>query len=681
MRGLTTGRATATRQGEAGAAEGTAAPLTSTSSLRLRFETPEHVVRFATALTSLFHGSARAVDVRFSTGTLCSDLTAVELMHRLQKGLVGSIGFGLVAHGHEVLVQLERPATRPTEVELRLPVSDAPPSDRFWLQRVPEVPSPLPMLALPVVAGAFAPAAMHGLVGLAAQCGGFIGASMEGSSLREWVRDEPSGGARPVRAILHDALWGCDHVADGEPAAWLIGESSAIRRDSPDASWWARLDELVEAPLAPIPELREHLAQAFAIPFDWAVEDIETAREVSYRVPLEVDVVARLAPCPDRVVLGVDLEQPPRAVADSLLHLCAHCELGHVRPGDPWGHFDTHATATADAVHRRWDRDVAAFLTSVCSRPAARCVASLEECTPVEKAWLVLLDHIGRMVGEARTLHPTAERYQAAAYQRQAAQRLVAQLEDYGGAMLCDGVGLGKTYVATTVLVHYANAWRERLSQDGGSLADDPFRVTILSPNSVVSTWQREAIPPLGAHGVVPAHVRVVSHTKLSRILPSSQILERSHARASDMEHLLLSDLVVVETHESYTRGGRNVEALQGLGIVVGLIVGAGLQRGLWVKTVLPSEWNPRKWSHSLVSAMMVKKHSLSGNYDAHAALMIAEYADSQIKIWQAQRKGGNGRLQGTSRPPRGGGGRLRRERMPDANVSRKVQELLKHGR
>ena len=133
--------------------------------------------------------------------------------------------------------------------------------------------------------------------------------------------------------------------------------------------------------------------------------------------------------------------------------------------------------------------------------------------------------------------------------------------------MLCDGVGLGKTYVATTVVVHYANAWRERLAQEGRSLADDPLRVTILSPNSVVSTWRREAIPPLGAHGVVPAHVRVISHTKLSRILPSSQILERpSAAEPSDMEHLLLSDLVVVdEAHNFRSVGARRTTVLRDL--------------------------------------------------------------------------------------------------------------------
>lgn len=136
-------------------------------------------------------------------------------------------------------------------------------------------------------------------------------------------------------------------------------------------------------------------------------------------------------------------------------------------------------------------------------------------------------------------------------------------------------------------------------------------------------------------------------------------------------------DLVVIETHESYTRGGRNVEALQGLGIVVGIILGSSLERCLWVKTVLPSEWNPRRWSHGLVSGMMVKKHGLRGNHDAHAALMIAEYASSQIKIWEAQRQAGDGRLK-VRDIVASGARRARRERMPTKNVSRKIEQLLK---
>ncbi|MEQ1564191.1 MAG: DEAD/DEAH box helicase [Myxococcota bacterium] len=283
----------------------------------------------------------------------------------------------------------------------------------------------------------------------------------------------------------------------------------------------------------------------------------------SFHVPPPTNTVLRLVPEDDAVRVELDTALEPERATWALAHAAAHLRLGHVRPGDTHGHWDTWESITMPG--RRWDREVRERLPTW-STPSAPTRASIDECTPLEKAWLVLLDHIGRMVGEARTLHPAAERYQAAAYQRQAAQRLVAQLEEYDGAMLCDGVGLGKTYVATTVLVHYANAWRERLAQESRSLAADPFRVTVLSPNSVVSTWQREAIPPLGGHGVVPAQVRVVSHNKLSRILPNSQVLERTPTEPSDMEHLLLSDLVVVdEAHNFRSVGARRTTVLRDL--------------------------------------------------------------------------------------------------------------------
>src|SRR5437870_5019176 len=142
---------------------------------------------------------------------------------------------------------------------------------------------------------------------------------------------------------------------------------------------------------------------------------------------------------------------------------------------------------------------------------------------------------IGEMLGESRRLHKLAERYRHAAYQRQAAQRLVAMLEEYGGAMLCDGVGLGKTYVATTLMVHYANRWRDQWAPTPERLIEDPFRITVLSPNSVVSTWRREALPPLASFGVPLATVRVISHTKLSRISRESELLETVRGRMSDL--------------------------------------------------------------------------------------------------------------------------------------------------
>jgi len=191
----------------------------------------------------------------------------------------------------------------------------------------------------------------------------------------------------------------------------------------------------------------------------------------------------------------------------------------------------------------------------------------LEDCTPHEKACLGLHRMIGEMLGESRRLHPKAEKYQGVIYQRQAAQRLLAMLEEYGGAMLCDGVGLGKTYVTTTLIVHYANMWRDIHKDVDNVFRTDPFRITVLAPNSVVSTWQREALPPLAAFGVPLSSVRVFSHTKLSRMTRSSAVLKRSSAqKLSDLEHLLLSDFVVVdEAHNFRSVSARRTVVLRDL--------------------------------------------------------------------------------------------------------------------
>ena len=561
-----TDQATATGRLGANATDASVAPTLCASELRLRFETAERAAQFATALTSLLHGAAREVVVRSSSGTLRDDLSAGEIAYRLDKELVRSVGFLLVLDGREARVDVESISNSPSEVTVRFPASTRAPTSQEWLQCDPEVLAPLAVLQLPVVPGAFSHEAAHGFVGLATRCGGFEGACLVGSERQEWVRQAPHGDALPLHAALQDAQWSVDSETRAEPAAWFIGGSPPLERISPDANWWAQLDELVGAPRASIPELREHLALAFDIPFAWEIQELSATAPASFAVPPEVGAAGYLVPTADRVVLAIDLEQPPRVVADMLLHLCAHCELGHVRPGDPWGHWDTALSATTESPHRHWDRDVRSLLDAVVNRPASRRVASLEECTPTEKAWLVLHGHISQMVGEARTLHPAAETYQAAAYQRQAAQRLVAQLEDYGGAMLCDGVGLGKTYVATTVLVHYANAWRELLTSQGRHSSDDPFRITILAPNSVVSTWQREAVPGLAQHGVPLATIRVLSHTKLSRISPTSDVLTRTASGTSDMEHLLLSDLVIVdEAHNFRSVAARRTVVLRDL--------------------------------------------------------------------------------------------------------------------
>lgn len=531
--------------------------------VRLRFESAAEASRYLRALTSLLVGASTKVTATLTTGAPREDLTAEEIADRLERAGINKLRFALRLGEHAIAVELALLGSEPGAVAIRTPFTSGPATARLWLQSDVDVVAPIAALALPTTAETLALDAAHALVGLALRCGGFEEAELTGDHPLSWNTSKQNDDAQPVRSTLRDAVWSTA-TSEGAVALWVTGLAPASKPHAPEPGWWEQYDVLTRSPREALNELHAHLAAHFDIPFTWAIVDKTAAPESAFVVPPEASAIARLVPEADRVVVALDIEQPASLAAEMLLHLCAHLALGHVRPGDAWGHWDTQASLSP-TPHRQWDREARAFVDAHFARPVRR-VSSLEECNPREKAWLVLLDHIGRMVGQQRTLHAATEHYQAAAYQRQAAQRLVAQLEEYGGAMLCDGVGLGKTYVATTVAVHYANQWRDQLADTKRSATDDPFRITVLSPNSVVSTWRREAIAPLAAHGVPLATIRVISHSKLSRIVPSSDILTRDRAGMSDMEHLLLSDFVVVdEAHNFRSVGARRTTVLRDL--------------------------------------------------------------------------------------------------------------------
>lgn len=530
--------------------------------VRLRFHSADEATCYLRALTSLLFGASAKVVATQPAGTSREDLSAEEIADRLARGALSKLAFTLPFGETQLHLEVEALATEPTSVTLRAPFTNGLASSRLWLQSDTDVLAPITALALSTTSEGFAVDAAHALVGLAARCGGFVGADND-EHLLSWSTTKSNGNAQPVCCTFHDAVWSFGNT-ESAPELWVTGLPAPFKPSTPEPGWWDQLDVLARNARDALTELHAHLSAHFDIPVAWAIADQLAAPAGDFVVPPEAGAIARLLPEAERVLVAADLELPASQLAEMLLHLCAHLSLGHVRPGDTWGHWDSPASLSP-TPHRHWDREARALIEARFARPMRR-VSSLEECTPREKAWLVLLDHIGRMVGQQHTLHAATEHYQAAAYQRQAAQRLVAQLEEYGGAMLCDGVGLGKTYVATTVAVHYANLWRDQLADTKRSAAEDSFRITVLSPNSVVSTWLREAIAPLSAHGVPLATVRVLSHSKLSRIVPSSDILVRNRAGMSDMEHLLLSDLVIVdEAHNFRSVGARRSTVLRDL--------------------------------------------------------------------------------------------------------------------
>jgi hypothetical protein len=547
------------------------APLEqATGYLRLEFSDDRGAVNYASALLSLFSPVADELIATDVSGRARDDLDLAELKHKMISGRVVSVRsrFALESGAIEVTVTLDdaRNAT------VRLPIANVGfPFGTLWLQSDFDFPGPVPVLALSFADTAIETDALHGLVALAALQGALTGAKLyEGEKpapIWTWVTRDPPSGARPLEKVQNGSCWriAADDVQVNEPVAWCLVHDPAAAPPPTSPTWWTRFAELT-AGIAPLDVLESHLRSVLPNCPRWRLVDLSQLPPPHFMVPPEEGLAVVIVPTDDCVVVGLDVKQSPEVVQASLLHALAHVALGHVRPGDRWAHWDTTRTVADDVPHRAWDREAKEFVAREFRPPLSRRVSSLEECTPVEKAQLGLWRMIGEMLGESRRLHPAAERYQRAAYQRQGAQRLVSMLEDYGGAMLCDGVGLGKTYVATTLMVHYANTWRERETLTPDRFVEDPFRITIIAPHSVVSTWRREALPGMAAFGVPLASVRVLSHTQLSRVVRASELLEPVGRGPSDLEHLLLSDLVIVdEAHNFRSLAARRTKVLRDL--------------------------------------------------------------------------------------------------------------------
>lgn len=453
----------------------------------------------------------------------------------------------------------------PPSVTLTLPRSHHPkPHCTLWLQAHPDHPHPI--LALPHQDSGFTVDALHSLVGYANRIAPLA---------RATVTSQPTGPAsawhfapttQAASLLIHPALDGALWLAplpgdapDTTPELWFESPSAPTNPTPP--TWLADLDTLLSASPRSPDALVDVIRRACpdAPPLSLTPRPAATSAQ-----PNSDTTIAALTPTEDTLVLHLDLTAPAATLRDTIIHLVGHLRCGHLAPGDLRAHVDTPSSITAARPHRRWDREARAAVADL--RPTERRVTSLDECTPHEKAQLGLWRMIGEMLGESRQIHAEAERYQRAAYQRQAAQRIVSMLEDFGGAMLCDGVGLGKTYVATTVLVHYANLWRDQHAATPARLLEDPFRISVLSPRSVVSTWEREALPPLAEYGVPLASVRVLSHTQLSSLKASSNVLEHHKSQLSDLEHLLLSDLVIVdEAHNFRSLNAKRTKVLRDL--------------------------------------------------------------------------------------------------------------------
>ena len=543
----------------------------SEAELRVQFDGDGSTHEYLKALASLTFPSSESSLVVDVDGVSRDDLELQEIVDRIKAGRLRSLRFELQSDaGRSVRIDV---ASRSEVVTLAMPVTmEQPATQTIWLQADARFPTALPVIAFPLVADAASAEALHALVALAVKAGAFSSAVLQiGSEPDPRMRwsGAPFPGGVPVVGRVDDALWAVAEATDeesGPGVAWCRTLDGGQRGHRISTEWWARFDALVNTATSSRSEIEQHLRDVVPGMTPWRLGELAEARHAEFMSPVEDALVCALIPTAKDIVVAIDFAMPAETLRSALLHAAGHLALQHVRPGDVHGHWDNAGTVTTREPHRLWDRQVREFVAANFERSGGRRIESVADCTPHEKAKLGLWRMVHEMLGESRRLHPAAERYQNAAYQRQAAERIVGMLQDFDGAMLCDGVGLGKTYVATTLMVHYANLWRQQWASTPDRLIEDPFRITVLAPNSVVSTWRREALPPLAAFGVPLSMVRVISHTKLSRMTPTSELLEPVRGGLSDLEHLLMSDLVIVdEAHNFRSLGARRTKVLRDL--------------------------------------------------------------------------------------------------------------------
>jgi hypothetical protein len=168
-------------------------------------------------------------------------------------------------------------------------------------------------------------------------------------------------------------------------------------------------------------------------------------------------------------------------------HAFGHIALGHIRLGDDVGHWDLLAQLKNGSPLRRWDAQVAAFLTSGTLSPSesfftdglAEVAARLHAHdfdTPWLSAALLHKSYEDEIVEVPRALTEHAHLFP---HQERGIAELVARLRRFNVAVLADSVGLGKT--RTTCAVIRSLRDQQRLP-----------RAVILAPRKLERNWRIE---------------------------------------------------------------------------------------------------------------------------------------------------------------------------------------------
>ena len=131
-----------------------------------------------------------------------------------------------------------------------------------------------------------------------------------------------------------------------------------------------------------------------------------------------------------------------------------------------------------------------------------------------------------------------------AGFQQQAVQRCVALLRRHWGAMLCDSVGLGKTYEGLGILREFANQ-----RSDDPQRARASTRALIVCPAQLQDNWSADRF---AEWGIIATTVSMESLPSLADIEEEPSPVQRQRLRAELKRYQDQYDVILVDESHNF---------------------------------------------------------------------------------------------------------------------------------
>ena len=178
----------------------------------------------------------------------------------------------------------------------------------------------------------------------------------------------------------------------------------------------------------------------------------------------------------------------------------------------------------------------------------AQFIQRLEECVLFGKRytpWQVMIKSLHAAYGRFLELGLSEEVMgRLAGFQQQAVQRCVALLKRHWGAMLCDSVGLGKTYEGLGILREFANQRTEDPIRPSTST-----RALIVCPAQLQDNWSTDR---LAEWGIIATTVSMESLPSLADIQDEPSAIQRQRLYADLKRYQEQYDIILVDESHNF---------------------------------------------------------------------------------------------------------------------------------